>query len=79
MVVSRMQYYQTSQEKCQEQTKDVYKIARKLYAGIRGKSPHIRSAYLIIKIFLQYFWGHLYAKRTGKIACEIRYLKLLLS
>ncbi len=79
-----MQYYQTKSGKIPGANfKDVYKIARKLYAGIkkRGKrSPHIRSAYFNNqKVFLQYFWGHLYAKKNWKDRLRrIRYFKAAL-
>lgn len=76
-----MQHYQTRAGKIPGANfKDVYRIARKQYISIKRKSkrnPHIRSAYFNSqKVFLQYFWGHLYAKRNWKDRLRrIRYFK----
>ena len=66
-----MQYYQTKAGKIAGANfKEVYKTARYIYEAIRKKgkrNPHIRSPYFKNqKIFLQFFWGHLFAKKNWK-------------
>ncbi|MFA7278279.1 MAG: hypothetical protein WC101_04845 [Candidatus Gracilibacteria bacterium] len=66
-----MQYYQTRAEKITGSNfNEMRKKAEKLFDAIKKKSkrkPYIRSAYFKKdKIFLDYFWGHLYAKQNRR-------------
>ena len=64
-----MQYYQTKAEKITGSNfNEMRKKAEKLFDAIKKKSkrkPYVRSAYFDkSKIFLDYFWEHLYAKKN---------------